>query len=116
MATSISNLELVFGFAVQGRHGARPGEELVAEPIEMRLDLCRRQRRRPVLFHVHHVLAAHAEPDNHMSPVLLDEPVSCPEDPEFHNMSVYHLLQLGLICKGSVSVVVPSMSEDNASA
>ncbi|KAL6635092.1 hypothetical protein ACP70R_027763 [Stipagrostis hirtigluma subsp. patula] len=57
----------------QRRHGARPGEELVAEPVQMLLDLRRRQWRRLVLLDVHHVLAAHAEPYNHMRPVLLDE-------------------------------------------
>jgi hypothetical protein len=75
---------------VQGSHGARPGEELVAESVEMRLDLCRRQRRRRVLLYVHHVLAAHAEPDNHMRPVRVDEPAtgSMASHPEFQTMSV----------------------------
>jgi hypothetical protein len=40
----------------------------------MLLDLRRRQRRRLVLLHVNHVLPAHAQPYDHMRPVLLDEP------------------------------------------
>jgi hypothetical protein len=94
---------------VQGRHGARPGEELAAESVEMRLDLCRRQRRRRVLLYVHHVLAAHAEPDlrqDRWHRILNSRPCQC----------VDRLLQLGIISRDSVGVVVSSVSENNASA
>lgn len=70
----LRHLELVFGLAAEGRHGAGPGEELVPEPVQMLLDLRRRQRRRAVLLDVDHVLPAHAQPHHHVRPVLVDEP------------------------------------------